>query len=112
MKRQKREDGSGMFRRMPPWPEESPRNRPTEQTGASRFWSWWLGKHLTRRQKALLLILVLPPAVLMTALKLSWDAENRARAQREWIQRKKSEEKSMKELRRQEKEISGAQNSN
>ena len=88
----------------PPWPEDAPGNRPAEPTRGSKLWSWWLGKHLTRFQKVLLLVLVLPPVALTAALKFSWDAQNRAKAEREWIEHKKKEKDLMEELRRLEED--------
>jgi hypothetical protein len=51
-----------------------------------------------------LLVLVLPPVALTAALKFSWDAQNRAKAEREWIEHKKKEKDLMEELRRLEED--------
>jgi Cu/Ag efflux protein CusF len=92
------------FRDMPQWPKEANDPRPAAESRASRFWSWWLGEHLTPLQKILLVVFVLPPALLMVVLKLSWDAENRAKAQRDWVAHQERIKKLDAELQRLQKE--------
>jgi CHAT domain-containing protein len=66
--------------------------------------SWWLGKHLKPLHKALLMVLILPVAALMVVVESSWNAENRAKAQREWKEHKQGEEKLLAEIHRLEKD--------
>jgi Cu/Ag efflux protein CusF len=100
MDRQDRRNLDDPFRGMPRWPEGAGEERPAEETGTPKFWSWWLGKHLTPIQKIILVVLVLPPVVLMIALKSSWDARNRAEAERAWAQRQENLKRLDEERRR------------
>jgi Cu/Ag efflux protein CusF len=104
MSREDQNDPNRTFRGMPQWPAGASEDHPAEETPASRFWAWWLGRHLTPIQKTLFVVLVLPPVVLMIVLKWSWDAENRAKAERAWKERKETEKKLADEVRRLEKE--------
>ena len=104
MNREHQQNVNDPFRDMPQWPKDAKDPRPTAESSASRFWSWWLGEHLTPLQKALLVVLVLPPAMLMFVLKSSWDAENRAKAQGEWAGHEEREKKLHDELQRLVKE--------
>jgi hypothetical protein len=104
MNREHQQNVNDPFRDMPQWPKDANDPRPAAESIGSRFWSWWSGEHLTPLQKALRVVLLLPPAVLMVTVKLSWDAENRAKAQREWAAHEERERKLHDELQRLVKE--------
>jgi Cu/Ag efflux protein CusF len=53
-------------------------------------------------QKTILVVVVLPPVAFMIVLKSSWDAENRAKAEREWTEHQERDKKLVGELRRLE----------
>jgi WD40 repeat protein len=78
-----------------------PRNR---GKGTSGFRAWWLGKHLKPLHKLLLVILILPAAALMVVVESSWNAENRAKAQREWNEHTQREKQLLTDINRLEKD--------